>query len=328
MTTVLIANRGEIAVRVVRAARSLRLRTIAAFTPDDRTALHVRLADEAHPLDDEQGYLDAEQLVDLARRTGAALVHPGHGFLSESADFADRDAKAGPTFVSPAPDVLRLLGDKGPGPRADRLCPAHRHTAVTGPDALPHARTGHGAGTADPADGRRSLRGDELGVPHLNPARPLAFTSGPSVTSAIELHRVEGVYEPRALDVVVIGNPEANAGESPCTPASAPDRIAEYEQAHREVPGEIKAAIRAAGATEWTIFWHSGNELSHVLEVEDYPQLIVERGKLPVNAVGVPVDVYDQDWITGPALEATSFDRTRVPSTKRLCAVVNKANAA
>ncbi|EWC63656.1 Biotin carboxylase [Actinokineospora spheciospongiae] len=112
MTTLLIANRGEIAVRVQRAATALGLRTAAVFTADDRDARHVRLAAEAHPLTGERGYLDGEQLVALAGRVGAALVHPGYGFLSENADFAARCAEAGLTFVGPAPEALALLGDK------------------------------------------------------------------------------------------------------------------------------------------------------------------------------------------------------------------------
>ncbi|MFI5798741.1 carboxyl transferase domain-containing protein [Streptomyces sp. NPDC051677] len=112
MTTVLIGNRGEIAVRVHRAAAALGLRTVAVFTPEDRDARHVRLADEAHSLEGELGYLDAEQLVAVARRAGCTLVHPGYGFLSESADFAARCVKAGLTFVGPDPGVLSLLGDK------------------------------------------------------------------------------------------------------------------------------------------------------------------------------------------------------------------------
>ena len=112
MSSVLIANRGEIAVRIVRAARSLGLRTVAVHTPADRAAMHVRLADEAHELTGESGYLDAEQLVAVARRTGCELVHPGYGFLSENAEFARLCRKAGRTFVGPTPEVLATFGDK------------------------------------------------------------------------------------------------------------------------------------------------------------------------------------------------------------------------
>ncbi|MDQ8705322.1 carboxyl transferase domain-containing protein [Streptomyces sp. LHD-70] len=112
MTSVLIANRGEIAVRVVRAARASGLRPVAVHTPGDRDALHVRLADEAHELTGADGYLDAEQLVAVARRADCGLVHPGYGFLSENAEFARLCRKAGLTFVGPSPEVLAEFGDK------------------------------------------------------------------------------------------------------------------------------------------------------------------------------------------------------------------------
>ena len=87
---VLIANRGEIACRVVRTARRLGMRTIALATPADRGALHTRLADEAHEIGaGAEGYLDGEAIVALAKRVGAECVHPGYGFLSENADFAE-----------------------------------------------------------------------------------------------------------------------------------------------------------------------------------------------------------------------------------------------
>ncbi|NBE56162.1 acetyl-CoA carboxylase family protein, partial [Streptomyces boluensis] len=112
MSSVLIANRGEIAVRIIRAARSLGLRPVAVHGPGDREALHVRLAAEAYALSGDDGYLDAEQLVAVARRSGCDLVHPGYGFLSENAEFARLCHKAGLTFVGPSPEVLVGFGDK------------------------------------------------------------------------------------------------------------------------------------------------------------------------------------------------------------------------
>ena len=110
---VLIANRGEIACRVVRTARRLGMRTIALATPADRGALHTRLADEAHEIGaGAEGYLDGEAIVALAQRVGAACVHPGYGFLSENADFAELCGKAGLVFVGPSPAAMRTLGLK------------------------------------------------------------------------------------------------------------------------------------------------------------------------------------------------------------------------
>ncbi|WP_258937228.1 MULTISPECIES: acetyl-CoA carboxylase family protein [Prauserella salsuginis group] len=109
---VLIANRGEIAVRIHRAARGLGYRTVAVHTPDDREGRVVSLADAAVALPDESGYLDAELLVRAAVEQGCTLLHPGYGFLSESAELARLCDKAGVTFVGPSPETLALLGDK------------------------------------------------------------------------------------------------------------------------------------------------------------------------------------------------------------------------
>ncbi len=110
MSSVLIANRGEIAVRVIRAARSLGIRAVAVYAPEDRTARHVRLADEAYEL--RGGYLDPEELLAVARRSGCDLLHPGYGFLSENAELARQCDKAGVSFVGPTPEVLTTFGDK------------------------------------------------------------------------------------------------------------------------------------------------------------------------------------------------------------------------
>ncbi|MDR7304038.1 acetyl/propionyl-CoA carboxylase alpha subunit [Haloactinomyces albus] len=114
MTSVLIANRGEIAVRIIRAASCLGLRCIAVHSPEDRDALHVRLADEAHALAGEgtAAYLDGEQIAGIAQRSGCTLVHPGYGFLSEDAGFAELCAKTELAFVGPSPQQLELFGDK------------------------------------------------------------------------------------------------------------------------------------------------------------------------------------------------------------------------
>jgi 3-methylcrotonyl-CoA carboxylase alpha subunit len=110
---VLIANRGEIACRVARTARRLGLRSIALATPADRGALHTRVADEAHEIGvGAEGYLDGEAIVALAKRVGAECLHPGYGFLSENANFAELCGEAGVVFVGPSPAAMRALGLK------------------------------------------------------------------------------------------------------------------------------------------------------------------------------------------------------------------------
>src|ERR1700741_2540047 len=113
--SVLIANRGEIACRVARTAKRMGMRTIAVYSAADAHALHTRVCDEAHylgPSEPRQSYLSIERVVEVARRTQAECVHPGYGFLSENADFAEACAQAGLAFVGPPPAAIRSMGSK------------------------------------------------------------------------------------------------------------------------------------------------------------------------------------------------------------------------
>src|SRR6266481_1447271 len=114
-SSVLIANRGEIAVRIARTAARLGMRTIAVYSEADAGALHTRMCDEAvaiGPAPPNESYLVIEKLIDAARRTGAQCVHPGYGFLSENAEFAEACARAGIVFVGPPPAAIRAMGLK------------------------------------------------------------------------------------------------------------------------------------------------------------------------------------------------------------------------
>ncbi len=118
--TILIANRGEIACRIIRTARRLGIRSIAVFSEADAGAMHVREADEAHLIgaaSAAQSYLRHDVILDVARRRGAQAIHPGYGFLSENADFAEACAAAGIAFIGPSPAAIRAMGSKAESKR-------------------------------------------------------------------------------------------------------------------------------------------------------------------------------------------------------------------
>jgi acetyl-CoA carboxylase biotin carboxylase subunit len=112
---VLIANRGEIALRILRACRELGVRTVAVHSEADTEAKYVKLADESvciGPAPSSQSYLNIPAIISAAEVTDAEAIHPGYGFLSENADFAERVEKSGFAFIGPRPETIRLMGDK------------------------------------------------------------------------------------------------------------------------------------------------------------------------------------------------------------------------
>lgn len=143
MKSVLIANRGEIAVRVIRACRDHGLKSIAIYSDEDRDSIHARMADAAYALRGltaAQTYLNIEKIIDLAKSSGADAIHPGYGFLSENANFAQAVLDAGLIWIGPPPEAIRLLGDK---------VSARKIAAKVGAPLV--------AGTADPVEGHAEV---------------------------------------------------------------------------------------------------------------------------------------------------------------------------
>ena len=111
---ILVANRGEIAVRVMRSCREMDILTVAVYSDADGGAMHVRYADEAYhigPAPSNESYLNIDKIIEVAKMCGADAIHPGYGFLSENAGFSDRCKKVGLIFIGPAGDSIRSMGD-------------------------------------------------------------------------------------------------------------------------------------------------------------------------------------------------------------------------
>src|ERR1700752_884466 len=120
---VLIANRGEIALRVIRACRELGVETVAVYSTADRESLHVRFADDdvcIGPPQARESYLNIPRIIAAAEITGADAIHPGYGFLAENAEFSEICARSEITFIGPNPEQIRLMGDKAAARRTMR----------------------------------------------------------------------------------------------------------------------------------------------------------------------------------------------------------------
>ena len=131
-TRILIANRGEIACRIIRTCRRLGIATVAVYSEADATAQHVRQADIAYPIGGprpQDSYLRGDAIIEAAKRSGAQAIHPGYGFLSENADFADACEKAGIVFIGPSAESMRKMGSKA---GAKELMAAHGVPVVPG----------------------------------------------------------------------------------------------------------------------------------------------------------------------------------------------------
>ena len=152
-TKILIANRGEIAVRVCRTLRELEIASVAIYSEADRGSLHAAFADEAYlvgPGPPAESYLNQERILDVARRSGAEAVHPGYGFLAENADFARAVEDAGFVWIGPPPEAMELMGSK---------VAARQTMSAAGVPIIP--------GTTEVVESAADVRrlGDEIGWP-------------------------------------------------------------------------------------------------------------------------------------------------------------------
>jgi acetyl-CoA carboxylase biotin carboxylase subunit len=256
---ILIANRGEIAVRVIRACRELEIAPIAIHSEADSEALHVRLADFAYPCGAapaRDSYLVAERVVEIAQRAGADAIHPGYGFLSENADFADRCEAAGIRFIGPSGAVISTMGDK---------ITARQKMASAGVAVVP--------GASEPiSDTEAAQCAERIGYPVLVKASAGGGGKGMRrVDSPAELpqalERVRGeaasafgdatlylekfVENPRHIEIQFLADSHGNAlhlGERECSIQRRHQKLIEEAPANRVSP-ELRAELGHAAVT-------------------------------------------------------------------------------
>jgi acetyl/propionyl-CoA carboxylase alpha subunit len=257
---VLVANRGEIACRILGTLRELGIASVAVFHATDRHAPHVALADERVELDHAvpvSAYLDAAQLLAACAATGADALHPGYGFLSENAGFAEACARAGVVFVGPSPEAMRLVGDK---------LSARALAAQVGAPVSPSATI------EDDDDGRATAA---LGFPLLIKAaaggggKGIRIVRGPGELAAqVALARGEAqryfgdpriyaeplVERPRHLEVQILGDGRGGAialGTRDCSVQRRHQKLIEEAPASRVPPGLVDAALAIARAARY-----------------------------------------------------------------------------
>ncbi|MGB6054374.1 MAG: biotin carboxylase N-terminal domain-containing protein, partial [Burkholderiaceae bacterium] len=224
----LIANRGEISIRIARACAELGIATVAVYSEDDAASLHLRRADDARPLSGigAAPYLDIAQIVETARAAGCDAIHPGYGFLSENADFARACAAAGIRFVGPAPEVLELFGDKAAarklaesqqvpvvaGTGAASLEQVRAFMESLGPDAAIMIKALAGGG----GRGMRTVHRPE----QLAPAYALCQAEAQAAFGNGALYAEQLVQRARHIEIQVIGDGSgavSQLGERECT---------------------------------------------------------------------------------------------------------------
>ncbi|MEU3659734.1 acetyl-CoA carboxylase biotin carboxylase subunit [Streptomyces sp. NPDC032940] len=309
--TVLVANRGEIAVRVVRTLRSLGVRSVAVFSDADADARHVREADTAvriGPAPAAESYLSVERLLEAAARTGAQAVHPGYGFLAENAGFARACEEAGLVFIGPAADAIALMGDKiraketvkaagvpvvpgssGSGLTDGQLAEAAREIGM--PVLLKPSAGGGGKGM-------RLVRDEAVLADEIAAARREARASFGDDTLLVE----RWIDRPRHIEIQVLADGHGNVvhlGERECSLQRRHQKIIEeapsvlLDEATRAAMGEaaVQAArscgYRGAGTVEFIV---PGNDPSQYYFMEMNTRLQVEH---PVTELVTGLDLVE-----------------------------------
>ncbi|GFN23316.1 acetyl-CoA carboxylase biotin carboxylase subunit [Thermanaeromonas sp. C210] len=264
---VLIANRGEIAVRIIRACRELEIETVAVFSEADRDALHVKLADEAvciGPAPAGRSYLNIPNIIAAAQVTGADAVHPGYGFLAENAYFAEMCATSGLTFIGPSPRAIQLMGDKAKA-RSTMLAagvpvvPGSEGVVGNVEEALAIAREiGYPVLVkAAAGGGGRGMRVAQNPA-ELRQAVQMARQEAEAAFGNAQIYLEKYIEEPRHVEFQILGDTHGNIihlGERDCSLQRRHQKVLEEAPSTaltaelRRTMGEV--AVRAAAAVEY-----------------------------------------------------------------------------
>jgi acetyl-CoA/propionyl-CoA carboxylase biotin carboxyl carrier protein len=254
---ILIANRGEIAVRVIRAARELGITSVAVYSELDRQALHVRLADEAYALGGQsaaESYLNTPAILDAIERSGAQAVHPGYGFFSENTDFARAITSRGVTFIGPPPEAIEVMGDKISSriaaDKAGVMCVPGTTSAITSPDEVREFGQRYGYPIAIKAaygGGGRGMKvvQDETQIGAMIES---AQREAKAYFGRDEIYMERYLTWPRHVEMQIIGDTLGNVvwvGERDCSAQRRHQKLIEESPAPA-FPDEVRQAMGAA----------------------------------------------------------------------------------
>lgn len=265
---ILVANRGEIAVRVIRACREMEITSVAVYSDADRAALHVRMADEAYSIGQSaasESYLNVPKILDVARRSGAEAIHPGYGFLSENARFAQAAADASVKFIGPTPAAMEMMGSKtrarqqiekkgiplvpGTSRGLGSFQEAEEAAAKIGYPVMLKAAAGGGGKGMRLVHDRKELR----------PALEAAQSEAQRAFGDSEIYLEKAIVNPRHIEMQVLADEHGNTvylGERECSIQRRHQKVLEespspiVDEKMRRSMGEV--AVRVAQAASYT----------------------------------------------------------------------------